>query len=296
MWQQLLCLVLSSCSHTDTDVLRGRDVHVTSFVAPPYLIRRPESAAATAGTSGGYEGFMVDLLDALAAILGCRFIIREVADGRYGMPKEGVAAGNDGMLWTGMIGEVMRGEADLAVADLTATAARSLVVDFSQPILDNQLVAVANRWLSPSVQSLAELINRDEVTFLVVQGGSTSKFFQLTADPVYGNVRNRIRYVNSTKEGLEMVAANPDHVSLLESTQAEYNVKRDCRLRIAGEPFNSASYAMAMAKGGALRVGDRTYDYLTLVNWALLKLKYSGEVARIQQKWWTPPATNPCTS
>ena len=49
-------------------------------------------------------------------------------------------------------------------------------------------------------------------------------------------------------------------------------------------------------QGAALRVGEHTYDYLTLVNWALLKLKYSGEIARLQQKWWTPPVTTPCTA
>jgi ABC-type amino acid transport substrate-binding protein len=94
-----------------------------------------------------------------------------------------------------------------------------------------------------------------------------------------------------------------------------------------GERLNSASYAIALAKvylliiltllrkifadflffvldkddilcaqGAALRVGEHTYDYLTLVNWALLKLKYSGEIARLQQKWWTPPVTTPCTA
>jgi|LakMenEpi03Aug12_release.lakeMendotaPanAssembly.Ray.scaffolds.fasta_scaffold306958_2 ABC-type amino acid transport substrate-binding protein len=185
MWQQLLCLVLSSCSHTDTDVLRGREIHVTSFLSAPYLIRNPDAI-------DGYEGFMVDLLDALADNLGCRFIIREVADGRYGMKKEGSDGHSRKEEWTGMIGEVMRGEADLAVADLTATAARSLVVDFTQPILDNQLVAVANRGLA-TVTSLAELAERDNVTFLVMAGGSTSKFFQLTKDPVYRAVAEKMR-------------------------------------------------------------------------------------------------------
>jgi ABC-type amino acid transport substrate-binding protein len=41
-------------------------------------------------------------------------------------------------------------------------------------------------------------------------------------------------------------------------------------------------------------VGEKTYDYLTLVNWALLKIKYSGQLERIQQKWWAPPTTNTC--
>jgi len=154
-------------------------------VSAPYLIRNPSGV-------DGYEGFIVDLLNALGESLGCRFIIREVADGRYGTKKEGTSDSNKEE-WTGMVGEVMRGEADLAVADMTVTAARSLVVDFTQPILDNYLVAVANKKMA-AVTSLAELAARDDVKFLVNEGGSTSKFFQFTKDPVYRAIAGKIRY------------------------------------------------------------------------------------------------------
>jgi ABC-type amino acid transport substrate-binding protein len=194
MWQQLLCLVLSSCSQPDTTVLHGSTAHVTSFLAAPYLIRRagPPDPVTSATVDGAYEGFVVDLLDALGRTLGSRFVIREVADNRYGMPKV-AAEGHTKEDWTGMIGEVMRGEADLAVADLTATAGRSLVVDFTQPILDNRLVAVAHRQVA--VRSLAELVALDDVVFHVVQGGSTSKFFQMTVDDVYKEMAAKTRLV-----------------------------------------------------------------------------------------------------
>jgi hypothetical protein len=42
-------------------------------------------------------------------------------------------------------------------------------------------------------------------------------------------------------------------------------------------------------------VGDKTYDYLTLVNWAVLQLRYSGQLERLRQKWWTPPNHNTCS-
>ncbi len=38
-----------------------------------------------------------------------------------------------------------------------------------------------------------------------------------------------LSYVSSSKEGLEKVATSVNHVVLLESTMAEYNVMRDCR-------------------------------------------------------------------
>ena len=193
MWQSLLCLVLSSCSHYDTDVLRGRDIHVTSIVSAPYLTRRTEVAA----DGGQYEGFMVDLLDAVADILGCRFIIKEVADNRYGMIVEGGAEavpGGHGHLqpqWIGLIGELTRGDADLAVADLTITPARALAVDFTQPILDNGLVAVTGR--STTGRTVEELAGRDDLTFHVIKGGATEKFFQNTVDPVFKKIGEKIR-------------------------------------------------------------------------------------------------------
>ena len=48
-------------------------------------------------------------------------------DGRYGALDE-----NTG-LWSGMIGSVISGSADLAVADITQTAMRETVVDFTVP-------------------------------------------------------------------------------------------------------------------------------------------------------------------
>ena len=55
----------------------------------------------------------------------CQVSLQE--DGRYGALDE-----NTGR-WSGMIGSVMSGSADLAVADITQTAMRESVVDFTVP-------------------------------------------------------------------------------------------------------------------------------------------------------------------
>ena len=48
-----------------------------------------------------------------------------VSDGKYG--------GFDGARWNGMISEVLEGEADMAVADLSITTERLNAVEFSMP-------------------------------------------------------------------------------------------------------------------------------------------------------------------
>ncbi|VDM80214.1 unnamed protein product [Strongylus vulgaris] len=77
-----------------------------------------------------YEGFCVDLLDRLASSLHITYEISIVKDGKYGEP-----VASNSSEWDGMIGEILRGEADMAVGPITVTARRLEVVDFTDPFL-----------------------------------------------------------------------------------------------------------------------------------------------------------------
>ncbi|XP_028858328.1 glutamate receptor ionotropic, kainate 2-like isoform X1 [Denticeps clupeoides] len=76
-----------------------------------------------------FEGYCIDLLRELAAILGFRYTIHLVADGKYGVLDE-----SNGQ-WNGMVRELIDHDADLAVAPLTITYAREKVIDFSKPFM-----------------------------------------------------------------------------------------------------------------------------------------------------------------
>ncbi|KAM7385402.1 hypothetical protein PAMP_001488 [Pampus punctatissimus] len=76
-----------------------------------------------------YKGFSIDVLDALAKILGFKYDIYQVGDGKYG------SALPNGS-WNGMIGELIGKRADLAVSAITITPERESVVDFSKRYLD----------------------------------------------------------------------------------------------------------------------------------------------------------------
>uniref|UniRef100_A0A915DKL5 Ionotropic glutamate receptor L-glutamate and glycine-binding domain-containing protein n=1 Tax=Ditylenchus dipsaci TaxID=166011 RepID=A0A915DKL5_9BILA len=71
-----------------------------------------------------FEGFCIDLLEELSNDLGFTYSIHVVRDNKYGGD-----TGNGS--WDGMIGEIMRGEADMVVAPLTANFRRAEVVDFT---------------------------------------------------------------------------------------------------------------------------------------------------------------------
>ncbi|CAG2101692.1 unnamed protein product [Medioppia subpectinata] len=82
-----------------------------------------------------YTGYCVDLLEEIAKVFEkdfksrFRYAIHLVEDGSYGNMKE---SGE----WTGMIGELLRHKADLALADLTATYVREKAVDFTMPFMN----------------------------------------------------------------------------------------------------------------------------------------------------------------
>ncbi|XP_064637978.1 glutamate receptor-like isoform X2 [Lineus longissimus] len=104
---------------------------VTSILVDPFLMRlkKPREDGKPLVFNDQFEGYCLDLSNKMAKRVGFTFLIRAVKDGSYG----GYDKVND--TWNGMIGELVRGEADLAVAPLTITAAREKVVDFSKPFM-----------------------------------------------------------------------------------------------------------------------------------------------------------------
>ncbi|XP_053947504.1 glutamate receptor ionotropic, kainate 2 isoform X2 [Anastrepha ludens] len=76
-----------------------------------------------------YEGYGVDLIQELAAKLGFDFILKNGGNdyGSYNASTNTT---------TGMLKEIITGNADLAITDLTITAARQQVVDFSIPFMN----------------------------------------------------------------------------------------------------------------------------------------------------------------
>lgn len=75
-----------------------------------------------------YDGYCIDLLEKIAELRNFTYEIHEVYDKTYGVKE---ANGK----WTGMVGELQSGLADLAVASLTVTYTRSEILDFTVPYM-----------------------------------------------------------------------------------------------------------------------------------------------------------------
>ncbi|EDV21256.1 uncharacterized protein TRIADDRAFT_30609, partial [Trichoplax adhaerens] len=99
--------------------------------------------------TGKLSGFLVELLEQLSLDLGFTYTLQFQEDGQYGIPE----LTSDGVKWSGMVGSLMRREVDLAVAPLSITKERELVIDFTMPYLENGYKMLMKRpeYHSPSV-------------------------------------------------------------------------------------------------------------------------------------------------
>ncbi|XP_061594928.1 LOW QUALITY PROTEIN: glutamate receptor ionotropic, NMDA 3B [Cololabis saira] len=76
-------------------------------------------------------GYCIDLLEKLAEDLGFKFDLYIVGDGKYGTSKGG--------RWTGLVGDLLSGLADMAITSFSINSARSRVIDFTSPFFSTSL-------------------------------------------------------------------------------------------------------------------------------------------------------------
>ncbi|XP_046886084.1 glutamate receptor ionotropic, delta-1-like [Hypomesus transpacificus] len=105
--------------------MQGVTLKVVTLLEEPFVM----VAENILGQPKRYKGFSIDVLDALAKILGFKYDIYQVADSKYGSPLPNGS-------WNGMIGELISKRADLALSAITITPEREKVVDFSKRYLD----------------------------------------------------------------------------------------------------------------------------------------------------------------
>jgi len=113
--------------HYSIKTFENELIRITTVFNDPFIMQK-NSTHELKGNNR-YEGYVIDLVDELAKELDFRYQIEIVKDGSYG------SIDNVTGKWNGMIGEVMRGEADIAVADLTINSDREKAIDFTYPFM-----------------------------------------------------------------------------------------------------------------------------------------------------------------
>ncbi|KAK3849832.1 hypothetical protein Pcinc_043427, partial [Petrolisthes cinctipes] len=178
---------------------------------PYFRIRRDSD-----GTLQPDTGIDISLLNTLAYKLNFTYELVEVEDKQWGV------VGVDGV-WTGMVGKVVRHEAHFAINEITVTATREAVVDFTAPyfmemtVLLSRAPAIKSRafavltpfsthvWLVlaaslPLMASLLTALSRVRDTFLCTPNTTTTSHAYTTTTNTTSTTKNTTKNASSTKQ------------------------------------------------------------------------------------------------
>lgn len=112
-----------------SESLHNKEIVVSSRLGEPYLReRRPVNGEMLTGNDR-YEGYSMDLIDAIAKSLKFRYKFELVPDKQYGSLNRKTGR------WNGLVKQLLDRQADLAICDLTITFERRTAVDFTIPFM-----------------------------------------------------------------------------------------------------------------------------------------------------------------
>ncbi|XP_053363167.1 glutamate receptor 4a isoform X2 [Clarias gariepinus] len=122
-----LVLVQNELAGGNGSAGENRTVIVTTIMEGPYVMLKKNWEMYEGNDQ--FEGYCVDLVSEIAKHIGIKYKISIVPDGKYG------ARDPETKIWNGMVGELVYGKAEIAVAPLTITLVREEVIDFSKPFM-----------------------------------------------------------------------------------------------------------------------------------------------------------------
>ncbi|XP_059079771.1 probable glutamate receptor [Tigriopus californicus] len=101
-----------------------------------------ESLPLTKINGSNVSGYFVDVLDILADLMHFQVVYQRPPDGLWGSK-------NDDGTWNGMVGELTNNQSDISIGGLSITEDRSQVIDFTYPLIDDD-VTLNYRVLEPA--------------------------------------------------------------------------------------------------------------------------------------------------
>ncbi|XP_002737751.2 glutamate receptor 2-like [Saccoglossus kowalevskii] len=115
---------------TDSNLdLSNYTLKITTILDEPFVMMSDDP---TKKGNDRYKGFCKDLLDKLQSSLDFKYEMTLVPDGQYGAKDED----SDRVRWNGMVGQLIQGKADVAVAPFTISYERQQYIAFTKPYLD----------------------------------------------------------------------------------------------------------------------------------------------------------------
>uniref|UniRef100_UPI00358F817B glutamate receptor ionotropic, kainate 2-like n=1 Tax=Myxine glutinosa TaxID=7769 RepID=UPI00358F817B len=187
--------------------------------------------------------------------------------------------------WFG-IGALMRQGSELMPKALSTRIVGGIWWFFTLIIISSYTANLAafltvERMESP-IRSADDLAKQTKIEYGSVVGGSTMMFFKTSRISTYEKMwafmssRESTALVSTINEGINRVLAT-DYAFIMESTNIEYVVQRNCNLTQIGGLLDSKGYGVGTPIGSPYR------ERITI---AILKLQEDGRLHLMKEKWW----------
>jgi len=274
-------LFLTQCTSSLGSSLTGKDVSVTTILHEPFMMLKPDHSNRIGIDK--YEGFLMDLLHEVSSNLKFKTLsVSVVPDGKYGRYD------NTTNSWNGMVGEVVNGNVDMAMADITITSYRETAVDFTVPFMHVGIGVLykkqgwSSKFIAP-ISSVEDLIQQSKIKFGCVRGGSTNSFLKNSKVESYRRIWEAMEaddtvYTATNLEGVEKVReSDGGYAFFLESASLKYHMSKDCQLTQVGGLLSHKGYGIVLPQGS---------PYREELNIALLHLQEDGTTHSLIHKWW----------
>ncbi|KAG5684283.1 hypothetical protein PVAND_013519 [Polypedilum vanderplanki] len=111
------------------EALQNKTFVVVSRIAAPFLDYRVAEEGELLEGNNRFQGYSLDLIDAISKVLHFNYRFELVPDGKYG------SYNKDTKQWDGLVRHLLDRKADLAICDLTITYERRTAVDFTMPFM-----------------------------------------------------------------------------------------------------------------------------------------------------------------
>lgn len=198
--------------------------------------------------SGNFEGFEVDLLQAITSCLGLE-VEYEVS------------------LWSAILEKLFKGELDLICSAVTVTTSRQHILEFSNPYLYFRLCAVVGK------EDVLSTLHHFKNKTIGVREATEAERYVSAKFPA-----NNIIYAVTNKELYRKLQAGKIDLLIDDSPIAGGFLKNNKKLKIGMFlPKTDSSYAIAMKKGDVKLKAQ--------FNEALSLLKENGTYQQIYKKW-----------
>ncbi|XP_014208745.1 glutamate receptor 1 [Copidosoma floridanum] len=116
--------------HPKSEIVKNKTYIITTIVEEPYIMEKKFDGRRPDKTKDLYEGYCRDLAELITNKLNISWELQIVKDKKYGSENPDQPGG-----WDGMVGELIRREADMAIAPMTIMSERERVIDFSKPFM-----------------------------------------------------------------------------------------------------------------------------------------------------------------